>query len=438
MRPIKAETIIILPNRQRKEIDSAALLDLASSIAKVGLLHPIVVRYLDGALYLVAGERRMKAIETLWMSNDSVMCDGKNVPEGYFPCTLLEELSPLEAMEAELEENICRVDLSWQERCEITAKLEVLRTAQAAAASLPPPTTLDLAATLRPDQHPNAAQKAVREELILARYLSDPEVAAAKTQTEGFKVIKRKEEAKRNVALGEAVGRTFSSKDHSLIRGNCLDVLTVMIGAQETFDVILTDPPYGIDAQNFNDSGGKANAAGHIYDDSLATWRTLMAYFSQLSFAVTKPQAHLYCFCDIDNFIELRGLMATAGWQCFRTPLVWHNPSSQRAPWPQHGPHRRYQLCLYAIKNGRPTLRLAPDVVEYRSDNNLGWAAQKPIDLYCDLLSRSCRPGDRALDPFCGSGTIFPAAHGLKIAATGIELDEVAYGIAVKRLGELK
>jgi DNA modification methylase len=163
-----------------------------------------------------------------------------------------------------------------------------------------------------------------------------------------------------------------------------------------------------------------------------------MHVLSTETFRLAKPQAHCYVFCDVDNFLELRGLFAAAGWDTFRTPLVWHNPSSQRAPWPTCGPHRRYQLCLYAIKGKRPVYKLAPDLVEYKSDENVGWAAQKPVDLYRDFLTRSCRAGDSVLDPFAGSGTIFPAAHGLKIKATGVERDEVAYGIAVKRLGELK
>lgn len=83
-------------------------------------------------------------------------------------------------------------------------------------------------------------------------------------------------------------------------------------------------------------------------------------------------------------------------------------------------------------------LKLAPDVVTYASDENLGWAAQKPVGLFADFLARSCRAGDSVLDPFCGSGTVFPAAHGMKVKATGIEMDPTAYGIAVKRLGELK
>ena len=95
-------------------------------------------------------------------------------------------------------------------------------------------------------------------------------------------------------------------------------------------------------------------------------------------------------------------------------------------------------MCLYAIKSKRPILKVGSDVVTYSSDPNLNWAAQKPVDLYRDFLIRSCRAGDTVLDSFAGSGTIFPAAHSLKIKATGIELDPVAYGIAAKRLQALK
>jgi site-specific DNA-methyltransferase (adenine-specific) len=94
-------------------------------------------------------------------------------------------------------------------------------------------------------------------------------------------------------------------------------------------------------------------------------------------------------------------------------------------------------MLLYAIKGNRPVLKLSPDVVTYASDQNEGWAAQKPVALYQDLLTRSCRAGDLVLDPFCGSGTIFPAAHGLKIKAMGVEIDPVAYGISVKRIHAL-
>lgn len=436
MNLVTADHITVKQDRQRKEIDSASLIDLANSIASIGLIHPIVIRTEGELLILVAGERRLKAIQTIWAMGGSFSHGGVQVQEGYLPCTWFKDLSSLDAMEIELEENIRREDLSWQDRSTATSQLYELRRLQAQKTKSPVPEPADFAKDVYPDHHPDAASHAVREELILARHLSDPDVAKAPNRLEGLKVIKRKEEAARQVALGQQVGKTFGQHSHQLFLADCLDWMKAEPASQ--FDVILTDPPYGIDAQNFNDSGGKANAAGHTYDDSVDNWRSLITLFAGHSYRLAKPQAHAYVFCDIDNFVELRFIMAGAGWKPFRTPFIWHNPTSQRAPWPQSGPHRRYQMCLYAIKGDRPVLKLAPDVVTYASDDNLGWAAQKPVDLFIDLLNRSCRAGDRVLDPFAGSGTIFPAAHGLKVKATGVETDPVAYGIAVKRIGELK
>jgi DNA modification methylase len=439
VKAVKLIDIAIAPNRQRKELEQTALIELAGSIAKNGLLHPIVVRDNTGNGYqLVAGERRLKAIEHLWFMGESLRCGDQTFSEGTIPCTYLGDLDPVDAFEAELEENLRRQDLEWQDRCEATSKLFELRRLQAEKAGREAPTVADLSKEIR-GSSVGYYQETTRREIIMAKYLKDPDVAAAKTVDEGFKIIKRKENSAIAVALGESVGRSFNSQSHTLIHGDCLSLMKGM--PEGFFDVILTDPPYGIDAQNFNDSGGKAgagSAGGHTYDDSLENWLGLISEFSTQSYRVAKTQAHAYVFCDVENFLRLRGVMDLAGWQCFRTPLIWHNPASQRAPWPQHGPHRRWQMCLYAIKGGRPVLKLAPDMVTYASDQNLGWAAQKPVALYTDLLARSCRAGDSCFDPFCGSGTVFPAAHGLKIKATGIELDPTAYGIAVMRLGELK
>ena len=126
------------------------------------------------------------------------------------------------------------------------------------------------------------------------------------------------------------------------------------------------------------------------------------------------------------------------GWSVFRTPLIWYKRNGMRAPWPEYGPQRKYETILYATKGKRPVLKKAGDVLDYPPDINLGHAAQKPVALFEDLLRRSCHPGDTVLDPFAGTGTIFPAAHVLKCRATGVELDQASYGIAVKRLEQLK
>jgi site-specific DNA-methyltransferase (adenine-specific) len=436
MHLIPSDQITILQNRQRKLIDSTSLVELATSIQSIGLIHPLVVRREGDLIILVAGERRLKAIQTIWAMGESFTHAAEAIPEGQVPCTNVQDLALLDAMEMELEENIRRQDLSWQEKAEATSQLFELRRLQAEKRGHIPPTPVEFSREAYPDHDPSSARRAVREELIVARHLSDPDVAAAKTRDEGLKIILRKEETARTVALGERVGRTFSAADHTLLQGDCLKLMPTLPPA--SFDVILTDPPYGINAQDFNDSGGKAHAVGHTYNDSYDNWCSLMVTFSQLAAQVLKPSSHLYIFCDVDNFVELRSILSSAGFRCFRTPFIWVNQNSQRAPWPQSGPHRKWQMLLYAVRGDRPVTKLAPDVLTYPTDPNLNWAAQKPVALYQDLLVRSCRPGDSVLDPFAGSGTIFPAAHPLKIRATGIELSPEAYGIAIQRLGELK
>ncbi len=163
-----------------------------------------------------------------------------------------------------------------------------------------------------------------------------------------------------------------------------------------------------------------------------------MRVFIPETFRITKPSAHLYLFCDFDRFHELRSWCSAAGWKVFRTPLIWYKRANFRAPWPEHGPQRKYETILFAIKGDRVVNKLAPDVLDHNSDSNLDHSAQKPVSLYQDLLSRSARAGDRVLDPFAGTCPIFPAAQALTCFATGIEVDPSYYSIGVKRLQTLQ
>jgi DNA modification methylase len=190
-------------------------------------------------------------------------------------------------------------------------------------------------------------------------------------------------------------------------------------------------------ADEFGDSGGLA-AGAHAYTDDWAHAEKCYVALATEGFRVAKPQAHLYAFCDIDRFQDLKALFFAAGWTVFRTPLLWYKRHGSRAPWPEQGPQRKYETLLYAIKGKRPTLKMLGDVLDYPADTNLGHAAQKPVALYRDLLTRTCLPGDTVLDPFCGTGPIFPAAQELRLRATGIERDLASYGIAVKRIQDLK
>jgi DNA modification methylase len=436
MLPVPIDLITIADNRQRREFNPDEIASLMDSIQSKGLFHPIVVRVNNetASIILIAGERRLRAIKDIWALGGSFKYNNELVPEGYIPSVTLGELSPLEIEEAELEENIRRVDLTWQERATANARLAKLRADQAAAKGEEPPTVAAISLEVRGSSE-GINQDTTRQEIIVAKHLSNPEVAAAKNVKEAFKILRRQENVKKNLRLAEHVGKTFSADQHKLLLGRFEQWLPDM--PDESFDVILTDPPYGMGADEFGDSGGMVTTT-HNYKDDYDTWTSIMSFFSMESFRVAKPQAHLYLFCDIDLFPEAKDYLFTAGWTVHRTPIIWHKPNGQRAPWPEHGPQRKYEVILYAMKGKRPTNKLAPDLISYPMDENLGHAAQKPVALYVDLLKRSIRPGDTILDAFCGSGTIFPAAHEVLCTATGIELDPNHYGIAIKRIEGLK
>jgi len=85
------------------------------------------------------------------------------------------------------------------------------------------------------------------------------------------------------------------------------------------------------------------------------------------------------------------------------------------------GPRSTYETIIYARRGGKPVTVVAPDVLHYPPTGAKLHAAQKNVDLYVELLNRSCRAGEHVIDWFMGSGTIFPAATQLKLFATGID-----------------
>ncbi len=440
MKTFEISRIIVASDRQRKVFDPALLQEFGDRIATTGLLHPIVCRWapiipgqLD-KLILVAGERRLRAITDMAELDVQFKHDGVLVPLGHIPYTLLEELDPLAYEEAELEENIRRVDLTWQERAAAHSHLASLRAKQAEAAGLPPPTTADLAEEVR-GSRAGDAQDWTRMELIVAKHLDNPEIRAAASPDKAFKILKKQEQTERHRALGVKVGATFSAEMHSLHNGNSLEMLKGLEAS--TFDCLIADPPYGMNADEFGDSGGLA-AGAHGYDDSREYAEKCYVALATEGFRITKPRAHAYIFLDIDSWQLVKAIFDAAGWKVFRTPLIWYKRHGSRAPWPDQGPQRKYETILYAVKGSRPTLRMLGDVLDYPADSNLGHAAQKPVELYRELLSRTCLPGDSAIDPFCGTGPVFPAAHELRVRATGIELDTASYGISVTRVERLK
>lgn len=120
---VKLKIMDIEPNRDqpRKIFDEDALAELADSIAKHGVIQPLLVRPMpDGSYKLVAGERRWRA---------SRMAGLTEVP------VVIKELSDDEAMALALIENLQREDLNAIEEAQgIKALMDTLSLTQDEAA----------------------------------------------------------------------------------------------------------------------------------------------------------------------------------------------------------------------------------------------------------------------------------------------------------------
>lgn len=434
MRQTLISSISIAENRQRQEFEPNALQELKNSIEDGGLQNAPVCRLVAGNLVLISGERRLRAISEIYELGGSFRYDGEVFAAGTVPFTLLGDLDELAAEEAELDENFRRKDLTWQEHAAALERLHRLRTAQAAKSGAPFHTVADTALEIS-GRSDGSFQDNVRKELIVARNLDNVAISKAKNVEDAFKILKKQETAKANVELAAKVGLTFTANSHRLFHGDCLEY---MASTSDRFDVICTDPPYGMGADQFGDGGGKLSGIEHHYDDSYEAWQKLMQAWCPLSYRVAKPSAHAYIFCDFDRFHELKALLQAAGWYVFRTPLIVHKQNSGRVPLPDRGPRRQYELVLFANKGDRTVNLIAPDVLSSPADDNLSHGAQKPVGVFQNLLHRSVRPGDDVADFFAGTGPIFPAGHNLQCKVTAWEKAAEYYALSYKRLGDLK
>lgn len=99
---------IVVGENDRTEFDEASIAELAETISRQGLMQPLVVRIVDDAFHLVAGERRLRAIKLLgWQT----------------VVARLGRMSDEQAAEARLVENLQRKDLSAIEEAHAFARL---------------------------------------------------------------------------------------------------------------------------------------------------------------------------------------------------------------------------------------------------------------------------------------------------------------------------
>lgn len=413
---------IAISNRQRREFKRESLEDLAKGIESKGLMHPVVCSVEPGnQLKLVAGERRLRAMRMIWQRDSFFNFNGSPVAQGQVPYVLLTDLDSLQLREAELEENILREDLTWLEYTDAINELQALREEQR-----PEHTRQDTAREIAEVKGMSfgSARRHVDDARVVGLMRDDEEVTNAKTQREAAKIARRKLTDTFNQQI---ISRNLTGSKNKIIHGDFFE-----LEFKEKFDCIIADPPYGIGADSFGD----AAANEHKYDDSPEAAMAFLKEFFIKAAAICKPRSHMYVFCDVDHFTAAKRWATAARWRPWRVPMVWDHGPTGHAPRPNHGPRRNYEIIIFSSMGDRPVNALQEDVIHIPNLKDRRHAAQKPVDLYVDLLRRSCNAGDLVLDPCCGAGTIFPAANKLGLRATGVEKSEEWVKYAKTRLEE--
>ena len=439
--------IIIPENRIRRNITEASIRDLAEDIAKNGLYHAVVLRHADtqqdrlaAKKVLLAGERRLSALRILFKEERSFEYSGVLMlwRKREVPFSFLSQLQPSDALEVELHENLMRTDLDWQAVVGARAKLHELRLAEAEKKDeswLVSDTAKELAETS--SMHPEAARRAVERANIIAPHLDDPLLKNVKSEKEAHKLLLRQIEgeffeALKNSSVDKAVKHHLSSP--VLHKGDFQNLHQKGEIPHSMFDLIITDPPYGIGADNFGD----AAKVSHNYSDNAESAIALAANIFKYGYEWTREDAHLFMFCDIDNFGELKIEARQHNWSVFRTPLVWIHSTQGHIPWGVDSFRREYDFILYAKKGDARLIRTHSDFITISKERGAaadsGHGARKPPRLYGFLMSLTCLPGSYVIDPCCGSGPIFPAARAERMVAWGIEKDPDIYKSALVEL----
>lgn len=410
-------------DRIREDLGEKEIDELATSLAGIGQLHPIILERNNA---LVAGRRRIEAARKLGWTT---------IGFRYF-----DDLDTLSSRIIEYEENSRRKQLTWQEEARALKEIHDLKR---------------LASPGRWDARDTASmlgvsEAKVSEHLTLANSLNNPTIVNRPTVKGALLTARRVRELE--LARELAVRKTRRT-DHvleqtthpsktfgngTLYHADCLDVLAKL--QDESVDLIVTDPPWGI---NFDRSTQWTFRYFGSYNDRPDEVITLLPKaFAEMG-RVLKESGHLYIFHPIQFLEWWAERLTEAGFSVRPRPLIWFKIGQPSISDIFTSFLPAYESIMWAFRSKRneaarffssPT----PDAFAFPRQAGLWHENEKPIELLVRLIETSSNAGEIVLDPFSGGASTLVAAYQTGRFFIGIEKDIVNYGKACDRLTKLE
>lgn len=411
---VPISTIVIEPGRGRKTFSGT--MAMADSLKKHGFINPILCfKFPPGQcpvckvpcphIYsLVAGERRYRGAVMAGLSEVQI--------------TFRENLSPTEYKIIELEENVQRQDLDWDEQCELHSQIH------------------SHLSTSRPDwtqaktaQFLNISEPHVSLQINMAKKLkASPELREQVKRmpiNAAMKVIARAEEAEKMTRLA-ASGQIAITTDLRL--GNCVDLIKRV--DTHSVDMVLCDPPYGLERlESIRDNGSSGSFSGHNlmsehHNSNIDDVLTILRSMAPELHRTMRPGAWAFVFCGAQYIGDFIKALSPLEWQ---PPLIVWDRGKSTSPFYGYNFMGRteYIIQLYNPPRSRRLAEPQWNVLEYpevpRSIRR--YPTEKPVDLLSQLIKQASLMGELVLDFCAGSASTLIAARHLGRRSLGFEIN---------------
>lgn len=429
VKSIPIDSITILrETRQRRDLENID--ELAESIHRIGLIHyPTVTE----DFVLIAGERRITACRQLgWTA---------------IPVTIRDGLDEFEQHVIELEENVKRRDLSWQDQTMAIKRYHDLQK------SKEPEWTLDDSAASLGFSHSTIQKNVLVAEAIEA---GNDRIKDADKFSVALGVAMRDKERKQSSDLS-----TIAAAFKPAPVANSADKLSIIpdVDTGETepakpaipvapiintdfiewartydgtkFNMLHCDFPYGVNMQS-SDQG--AGAAFGTYQDSPDIYFQLLRALADAMNNVVADSAHLIFWFSMDFYQATFDALTSMGWKVSPFPLIWYKSDNTGIlPDPHRGPRRIYETAFFASRGDRKlatgeTGGAVGNVFAHAGREKSLHMNEKPVAMLQHFMRMTTDDYSIVLDPTCGSGNALKAAERLGAAKVlGIEMNEEFY-----------
>lgn len=386
--------------RQRRELHGIP--ELAESIKRTGLIHPPVILRTGE---LIAGERRWNAMKLLGWT--------------HMPIQYADELSEVELHVIELEENVRREDVPWQDQCLAVERYHKLRAEQDAEW-----TSVKTAEALGFSAAEVSHKRAVAKEIEAG---NERVVAAPKYSVARGIVQRDTERRKASTVKGIAVDNEAEPEPAApLLHADFHEWQKAYKG--EPFNLIHCDFPYGVNiAGHGQTASGKF---GGYVDNKEDYWKLLETLEAGMKNVVAES-AHLIFWFSMDYYQQTAVELTKMGWSVNPFPLIWFKADNTGVlPDPHRGPRRLYETAFFASRGDRKIVQAVGNCTAAGVDKSIHMSEKNP-NVLRHFMRMVVDEYSTVLDPTCGSGNAVKVAASLGAnRVLGIERDEEFYNLA--------